>query len=92
MNLRTIASRLASSGSTKGPAYNAQVNDQLEKFALWMGNIGCLHKPESPLSLESRLREASDVLTHVLELLDDLKDVTSERLSAVLSMRWDDLT
>jgi hypothetical protein len=81
-NLNTIVSTLADSGSRKGPAYDVQVDDHLERFTLWMGNIGALHQPESPMSLESRLCEANDVLTYVLELLDDLKDVTRDRMSA----------
>lgn len=49
-----------------------QSGDELERLSLWMGNIGVLHLPSSPLSLESRLKEAKDVLDHILELLDNV--------------------
>lgn len=63
-----------------------QVNDGLERLSLWTGNIGALHRPESSMSLELRLREASDVLTNILDLLGDLKEVAGDRRSASLPM------
>ena len=57
-----------------------------------MGNIGALHRPESSMSLESRLREANDVLTHIQELLDDLNEVAGERGSVASSMPMNQLT
>lgn len=56
-----------------------QVNDELERFSLWMGNIGALHLPASSMSLESRLSEATEVLGYIIELLDDLNMVSQER-------------
>jgi hypothetical protein len=56
-----------------------RVNEELERLSLWAGNIGALHRPESPLSIETRLREAPDVLAHIQELLEDLKEVSDER-------------
>lgn len=38
------------------------------------------------MSLESRLREADDVLAHILELLNDLNEVAGGRGSAASSM------
>ncbi|OAT14499.1 hypothetical protein BDBG_18058 [Blastomyces gilchristii SLH14081] len=64
-----------------------QVNDQLERFSLWTGNIGALHRPDSPMSLETRLSEAGDVLSYVLNLLDDLSEVTGELLQIVAMER-----
>ncbi|KAF2498252.1 hypothetical protein BU16DRAFT_288004 [Lophium mytilinum] len=81
--LTTIVSTLSAPDRQKGRLHHAQVNDELERFTLWIGNIGALHPPESSLSLESRLREAKDVLTHVLELLDDLIEVAGELLEIV---------
>jgi hypothetical protein len=57
-----------------------------------MGNIGALHQPETSMSLESRLREANDVFTHILELLNDLNEVAGERGSAASSMPVNQLT
>lgn len=55
-----------------------RINEELERLSLWAGNIGALHRPDSPLSIETRLREAPDVLAHIQELLEDLKEVTGE--------------
>jgi hypothetical protein len=66
-NLRSIA------------ATHEKCNDELERFVLWAGNIGALHLAASSLSLETRLREADDVLKYVLGILGDLEDVTGER-------------
>lgn len=84
--LKTIVSTLSDPDRQKGRVHHEQVNDELEKFSLWMGNIGALHRPESSLSLESRLCEANDVLTHTLELLDDLNEVAGGRRPAASSM------
>lgn len=81
--LKTIISTLSDSDRQNGRTNDAQINDQLERFTLWIGNIGALHPPESPMSLESRLRDTNDVLTHVLDLLDNLNDVARERVSAI---------
>lgn len=57
-----------------------KTRDELDRFTLWAGNIGALNVPTSPLSLEHRLRDAKDILTHILELLDDLQEATSDRM------------
>jgi hypothetical protein len=46
--------------------------DVSERFALWAKNIGAFHPAPSPLSLESRLRDAPEIRDWVCELLDDL--------------------
>lgn len=84
--LKITVSTLSDTDRQKGEVKHEQVNDELERFSLWIGNIGALHGPESPMSLESRLRESSDVLAHILELLDDLNEVVGERVFAVSSM------
>ena len=78
--MKTILSSLSNSDAQKGHIQTEQVNDELERFSLWMGNIGARHIPASSMSLESRLREASDILAYVLELLDDLNEVARERM------------
>lgn len=87
MTLKTIVSSLSDPGRQKSRVHHEQVNDELERFSLWMGNIGALHRPDSSMSLESRLREANDVLTHILELLDDLNEITGELLEIVSGER-----
>ncbi|KAF2790436.1 hypothetical protein K505DRAFT_364741 [Melanomma pulvis-pyrius CBS 109.77] len=85
--LKTVVSTLSDSNKRKGRIHHGQVNDELERFSLWIGNIGALHLPESTMSLESRLCEASDILIHVLELLNDLNEVTGELLAIVSGER-----
>lgn len=56
------------------------IKEQLERLSLFAGNIGALHAPESPMSVESRLKQASDVLLHIKSLLSSLNDVVYELL------------
>ena len=79
-NLRTIIDALASPDRTPGRVLHQQVVDELERFSLWIGNIGALNPPQSSLSLEYRLQEADDVLSHIYDLLDDLDEVTQQRM------------
>lgn len=80
--LKTIISILSNPTKLKGRIYHEQVTDELERFGLWMGNIGALHQLGSSMSLESRLSEADDVLNYILELIDDLNVATRERGSS----------
>lgn len=83
--LKTIIMTLSKSEEQKGYIRQDTVDDELERFSLWIGNIGALHQPASSLSLESRLREAKDILAHILEILEDLNEVAKERESAAWS-------
>lgn len=85
--LKTIVSSLSDPDRQRSRIHHEQVSDELERFSLWMGNIGALHRPKSSMSLESRLREANDVLTHILQLLDDLNEVAGELLEIVSGER-----
>lgn len=85
--LKTIVSILSDQNEQNGHVHHGQINDELERLPLWVGNIGALHRPDSPLSVESRLYEARDVLTHVLELLQDLNEVVREGLPTVYACR-----
>lgn len=44
----------------------------LDKFILWAGNMGALHPPHSRMSLESRLAGSPEVRHQISELLEDL--------------------
>ncbi|KAL9093228.1 MAG: hypothetical protein Q9159_000405 [Coniocarpon cinnabarinum] len=85
--LKAIVSALCDLGRQKRRIHDKQVDNELERFSLWIGNIGAIHLPESPLSLESRLCDAEDILNHVLELLNNLYDVTQELLEIVSGER-----
>ena len=77
--LKTISAILSDPYRRKGRVEFLEVTDEFERFTLWIGNIGALNPPASPMSLEARLREAEDVQTHILELLHDLNEVSLER-------------
>ena len=80
--IATLKSILAalSTPRPKSRLSHSQVKDELERLSLWVGNIGAIHESESPLSMESRLRDASDVLSHIQDLLGDLYEVAVERM------------
>jgi hypothetical protein len=82
--LKSIVSTLSHLNRQKNQLHHGQVNDELERFTLWVGNIGAIHPPESTLSLESRLLDSSDVLAHVLESLEDMNEAAEERGSTAL--------
>ncbi|KAF1844875.1 uncharacterized protein K460DRAFT_354746 [Cucurbitaria berberidis CBS 394.84] len=86
-NLKTIFLILSNPSKQNGRIHPGDVNDELERFSLWTGNIGAMHLPASPMSIESRLSESNDVLMHILELLSDVKEVTGELLEIVSGQR-----
>ncbi|KAF2743783.1 hypothetical protein M011DRAFT_212531 [Sporormia fimetaria CBS 119925] len=61
------------------------VNEELERLRLWIGNIGAFHTSDASLSLEYRLREAKDVLSHIHRLLEDLQEVCEELQDVLLT-------
>jgi hypothetical protein len=83
ITLTDIVSTLSDPNRKKGQVHDKQVNDELERFRLWMGNIGALNQPESSMSLESRLHKTKDVLDYVLRLLNDLNMFAKECRSTV---------
>jgi hypothetical protein len=90
--LKSIISTLFDPDRQNGRVHHEQVSDELERLSLWMGNIGALHRPEHPMSLESRLREANDVLIHILELLDNLHNAAGERECFASCITMNELT
>lgn len=76
---RTVTSSDTDVGGSTNTRLRNVVDDELERFSLWIGNIGALHPPGSPLSLESRLRDGQDLLDYASTLLDDLEEVANER-------------
>ncbi|CAN9281448.1 unnamed protein product [Alternaria alternata] len=87
ISLQEIISILSQPDRSDNHVKPSQVCEELNRFGLFIGNIGALHRPESPLSIESRLQDAKDVLIHILGLLADLNDVTAELLAIVSGER-----
>lgn len=60
----------------------------VERFILWAGNMGAMHPPHSRMSLDSRLAESPEVRHQISELLEDLygavKDCKPTRKTSAL--------
>ncbi|KAF2716732.1 hypothetical protein K431DRAFT_234700 [Polychaeton citri CBS 116435] len=50
------------------------VEDLLARFRLWAGNIGAWHTKNDKRSADHRLRDATEILEWILELLEELLD------------------
>lgn len=48
------------------------------RFLLWTGNLGVMHKPEDPRSLDARLLDAPEVASRVRDILGDLRDLLNQ--------------
>lgn len=51
-----------------------EIEEMQERFDQWVGNLGALQAPKSPLSLEHRLRNSPMVKNVILRTLADLYD------------------
>ena len=63
------------------PARTRAIEDVLDRFKLWTGNLGALHEPRSRLSLEKRLGDSPEVLQQIREHLGDLHEALQDRES-----------
>ncbi|RYO82471.1 hypothetical protein DL766_007393 [Monosporascus sp. MC13-8B] len=54
------------------------VEDSRERFLLWAGNVGALHRPEATLSLEHRLRDLPEALEQIWMYLGELRETLGE--------------
>ncbi|KAI0845027.1 hypothetical protein F5Y00DRAFT_273405 [Daldinia vernicosa] len=66
------------------------VQDALDRFLLWSGNLGALHLPENKLSLDYRVRAAPEIRDQICEFLDDLQvsieELTEASIISTLNM------
>lgn len=78
--LDTLETRRKSHGhAIEDDALSAEdIEGQLEKYNLWMGNLGVHHAPHDPRSLEYRLRDAPAVRCRAVQLLGELQDMIRE--------------
>lgn len=60
------------------------VEDNDARFRIWAGNLGALQRLSSKASADYRLREAPEVASRILEILEDICD-THEDLQAALT-------
>ncbi|KAI1385762.1 uncharacterized protein F4822DRAFT_354088 [Hypoxylon trugodes] len=54
------------------------IEDIIDRYSLWTGNLGALHSPKSKLSLDQRLTNAPEVRDQICEFLDDLQEAVDD--------------
>lgn len=75
---RTIDSFISEGPHSLEPIYQATIIDSLERFQLWAGNIGAAVDPRKKISLEARLKDASEVKEQIYDLLCDLNEALDD--------------
>lgn len=60
------------------------VEDGRSRYRIWASNLGSMHPETDRRSADYRLREAPEVITRILELLDELTEMNTE-ISEILS-------
>lgn len=61
-----------------GTIDSEKLKDVRTRFLLWCGNLGVMHEPDDPRSLDSRLLGAVHVANRVNEVLEGLKDLLTQ--------------
>lgn len=64
-----------------------QINEDLDRLNLWIGDTGAHHRPGSTLSLESRLCDTEWLLSYIYEVLENLEEASEELLQFVTRKR-----
>ncbi|KAK1780353.1 hypothetical protein QBC45DRAFT_485207 [Copromyces sp. CBS 386.78] len=54
------------------------LKDVSERFMLWAGNLGALHKPTAKLSLDARLASSEDLRDFIYGQLDDMTEALAD--------------
>ncbi|KAI1204105.1 uncharacterized protein F4807DRAFT_448958 [Annulohypoxylon truncatum] len=54
------------------------LEDLLDRFLLWAGNLGALQDSTSTLSLDSRISSSPEIYEQVCEFLDDLREAIND--------------
>jgi hypothetical protein len=57
---------------------STSVTDALERFMLWVGNLGAMRGPATKLSLDQRLSAAHDIRSEILRQLDDIAGASGD--------------
>lgn len=60
------------------PLLLPDLEDILDRFILWAGNMGAWHPPHSRMSLDSRLSESPEVRHQISQLLKDLYEAIQD--------------
>lgn len=54
------------------------ISDALDRFNLWAGNLGALHRPETRLSLDYRLSGAVEIRDEICRQLDEIVEAVED--------------
>ncbi|KAK7757461.1 hypothetical protein SLS62_000476 [Diatrype stigma] len=80
IGLRNLICLLEEKEATSGVVvYSVSVSDVLDRFMLWCGNLGALHKPTKTISLDQRLAGAPEVRDQILVNIADLNEAIEDR-------------
>jgi len=66
-----------------------QMNDNIDRFRIWAGNIGARHPITDKRSADHKLREARAARTRILELLVEVNESNEELLAILVGDRPD---
>lgn len=69
---------LEKSKTAGSPVEVHTVEDLLDRFKLWTGNLGALHQAHKRMSLESRLADSPEVRDQICEHLDDMQEAPQD--------------
>lgn len=64
--------------TTEAPIEQHEVEDILDRFKLWTGNLGALHEAHKRMSLESRLADSPEVQGQICEQLEDMQEAIQD--------------
>ncbi|KAG8162228.1 hypothetical protein KVR01_007993 [Diaporthe batatas] len=84
---RILLDVLEKSKTIESPVEARKVEDVLDRFKLWAGNLGALHPAHKRVSLESRLADSPGVRDQICEHLDDMQEASQDLLSLLSERR-----
>ncbi|KAH7093791.1 hypothetical protein FB567DRAFT_181120 [Paraphoma chrysanthemicola] len=77
--ISTLLRRIVDEVTSQGDIATTQtIQDNCSRLSIWTADIGALHESDHPLSVESRLIDHHEILSHTYTILDDLADVVFE--------------
>ena len=60
---------------------NAKVQDEFDRFKIWGGNLGARHSASAKISLDWRLRNATELRKEIIQLLEEIASALEDRKS-----------
>lgn len=75
---RSLSNLLVETRTTETTLAGETVEDILDRFKLWAGNLGALHEPHKRMSLESRLADHPDLQNMISEQLQNIQEAIQD--------------